>query len=264
MSCYHPNIAVDKVLENLAKMQVGLVDVNRSTRIALEFFFSTKVCTNAELCETPENAKLLIADSEVVTSNDFFKQLNQNNQYAIILYTKSKKLTTTENILWLQKPINPTGLIKAIDSIYNTINSHQSQDKPVEPTTLTTTAKHNSRNSHLLYAVKKDFSEDEHTRYKAHKHVGSNKDIHEQNTENDRLITLTSNKYLYHYLIRAKNIAINNNSDVVIKTKFGKILFNNTNNLIYFDLDKQKLRLIQTTPIFENTSVSLVTLDLVK
>ncbi|VAW49339.1 hypothetical protein MNBD_GAMMA03-1835 [hydrothermal vent metagenome] len=42
------------------------------------------------------------------------------------------------------------------------------------------------------------------------------------------------------------------------------MLFNNTNNLIYFDLDKQKLRLIQTTPIFENTSVSLVTLDLVK
>ncbi len=118
-----------------------------------------------------------------------------------------------------------------------------------------------SQKSHLSAALKGSVELDTLNQYKAHKHVGSNKDINPNNPKELEKVYLTPKKYIFHHLAKAVKLGRSKKADTHLKTLFGSFLFEYKTNLIYHDFSSTKLRFIKYSPLFLEASISLLKIN---
>ena len=253
-----------------SKLTVSLENLDDITRNTLKFFFSSNLCSKAELTRAGENSNLLIVDYERGLDKNLVKNLTENNQYAIVLHMASKEPEDDDRLTWLVKPIQALRLKQNIDTILDHIKA---SDMPktviskvqVEQKSQTNSDKSDMRpkssNAHLYLAVNQETDTDKQNRYKAHKHVGGNKDIDPSNPDELKRIFLTPEKYLYHYLAKAVSLSNSNKSDIIIKTLFGNILFEDHSQKFFYGFDENKIKFMQGSPLFSESTLSLINID---
>ncbi|MCF6263836.1 MAG: hypothetical protein L3J24_09655 [Xanthomonadales bacterium] len=256
-----------------SKLQVGLKDLDNITRASLRYFFNSGLCPNAELCKINKEAELLILDHSPNITKDFLETLENHNKYAIILHAPTEEFIdgTGENRLFgLVKPIQQNDLKKVIDKIFKLV-------KPVEENLTTVTIPKITRGSDSQNlntattsygnsgsALSPDNSNnpasgdlESHHRFKLRKYIGSNEDVDLDDPSNLRQIYITPEKYLYHYLSKAINVAKFSKTDVIITTTAGRVLYELSSQNFYC-FDWSKLKHAQANPTFNDTKLAQV------
>lgn len=135
------------------------------------------------------------------------------------------------------------------------VNEEISQIPPVKK-------KKPSKNAHLGMAVQNETNQEKQNRYKAHKHVGSNKDINPNNPDELEIIFHTPEKYLYYHLANAMKLGKEQNKDIRIETIFGNIYLENKAQIFHYKYDDKKLKYAQKSPLF--LDVKCISVDLSK
>ena len=260
-------------------MKILLNKLDRITTNALQFFIKSEICDFIELSFSLNDSNLIIIDSDIELYETLIEQLKNNNQYVLILHMANKIVKPMERVYWLANPLKVEPLKKLLIQInkemlkegnsakkklsdkkkQQILAKAQTQSQSQSQKNKQTTTKNSNKNSHLYLAVNKKESDQElQNRYKAHKYVGSNKNINPDNPEELRLIYHTSKKYLYYHLVKALNLANKNKSDVNIKTVFGSILYDNANKQFLYGFDENKIKFVKSNPLFETTKLSLI------
>ena len=250
-------------MKTINKLKVFLKDLDGITKNTLQFFFGSNLCTHAELNQQEQHAELLILDYDRGINNDAIQNLMNNKQYAIVLHLGNEDAFCSNNIYWLQKPIQPGQLKKCIVEIYEKFNKKNQfyNNKVSDEATTITNAIRNTKaenHSHLFSAVHEETDHDKQSRYKSHKFVGSNHDINPNNASDLSLIYLTPNKYLFHHLAKSVRIGKLKQSNVEITTSFGRILYNLKEGQFHFDFEQDTLKNKMANPLFTRTVIDLV------
>jgi hypothetical protein len=278
------------------RIKVALNNLDNITTNTLNFFFKSNLCDKAELCNLNSNFELVFVDYERGLDKEFISQLEINHQYAILLHMKNNTPVENKRLLLLEKPIKAKVLKENINSAFKIIrNQKPDTDKSNSDTQIdlltnleskinkvktievkttksevseTNTIKNgkidktNNSNSHLYLAINadKETQNQIQNRYKSHKYVGSNKDIDVNNPNELHRIYHTPKKYLYPHLSKAVKTAQANQSDVKITTLMGNLFYCFKENNLYFKVDSHKLKFMQTSPLFNETSLSIITI----
>ncbi|HHL31941.1 MAG TPA: hypothetical protein ENJ41_05085 [Oceanospirillales bacterium] len=266
---------MSKKIDLTPKLKVDLVNLDSITSNTLKFFFSSNLCSYAKLKQPNQKANLIIVDYERGYDNNFIKKLVQNNQYAVVLHMAAKEPEENPRLFWLIKPMQAIQLKQNILSIQQLliqsnaikpIITGQKNDQQRPAQTAKMSVIKNEKNiakkdsSHLYLAINRESSLEKQNRYKAHKHVGSNKDINPKNPHHLELIYLTPEKYLYHHLSKAID-SEGDQKDAIIETLLGNILYHNDSQKFFYTFETSNLKLIQGSPLFIDSTVTYTNLD---
>jgi hypothetical protein len=267
------NKTMKKNVNPVPKLRVDLGNLDDITSNTLRFFFTSNLCDYAVLSQTTEQANLIIIDYDRGYNKDFSQYLANNKKFAIVLHMASKEAENDDRMFWLVKPIQAILLKQNIQAIRECIIQQDPTKSPkvedtviepaVDPTAKNTGIKNDeprNENTHLHMAIHKESSAEKQNRYRAHKHVGSNKDIDPTNKEELNRIYLTPEKYLYHHLSRAISIA-KDDADAEIKTLLGNIYYQSSSQKFFYTFETNKLKLMQGSPLFYDTTVTATTVD---
>lgn len=285
-----------------SKLQINLKNLDDITQNTLNFFFSSNLCSFAELNLFDNQANLLVIDYDRGIDDRFLKELEKNNQLALVLHLKSDRPINNKRLLWLKKPIQVIFLKEKIKQAYELLNSgfkadtvtdKQTKTKPndefslvnletqieeskqenLTPTSIVPKSpavqsiqanklqlkikkKVTHKNSHLFNAISEEESNKEiQNRYRAHKHVGSNRDVDLSIPDNISKVYFEPKKYLYYHLVKAVKMAQTTKSDIIIKTVFGNIYYHRKKDEFIHDFDETKLRFMRSNTVFKNTKL---------
>ncbi len=265
-------------IQHNSKLKISLNNLDTITQNTLKFFFKSKLCEKAELFINDDNANVLIIDLDRHYNKEIIPNLKKNNQYVIFLHNEMNTPISEENTYNVTKPVQVKYLKQQISFISQRINDTEKDDivSGKENTkSITTTAKHvhskpssqpfglinnksdtqNFKNNHLDMALKKSTESSTLNQYKAHKHVGSNRDINPDNPEELKKIYHNPKKYLYHHLVQAVKLGKNNKTDILIKTLFGNLYFDYNSQNILHSFNKAKMRYFRSSPLFIETKI---------
>ncbi len=105
-----------KPLKNMqsSKLQINLKNLDDITQNTLNFFFSSNLCSFAEINLFDNEANLLIVDFNRGINEAFLKELTQKEQVALVLYFKDDEPFDNSRLMWLKKPIQVMELKKKI------------------------------------------------------------------------------------------------------------------------------------------------------
>lgn len=245
------------------KLQVGLKDLDSITKSSLNYFFNSGLCPNAVLSEFNKDSDLLIIDHGPNATNSFLEGLKTHNQYAIILHAPTEEFvdgTSEKRLFGLAKPIQQNELREIIDKVFKLLR--QAGEASAAKTILKTGQSTPSQNHELSPNIDNneangDGDIDSHQRFTLRKYIGSNNDIDLDDLSKLSQIYITPEKYLYHYLSEATKMAKLSKSDVIITTKHGRVLYENSSQKFYC-FDWAKLKHVQPNPSFNDTKLALV------
>jgi hypothetical protein len=267
------------------KLQISLNNLDDITNNTLKFFFKSNLCDKAELKTKDKEIDVFIIDSDRKFDQQIISNLKANNQFAIFLYNQMNNPILEENTYNVTKPVQVKYLKQQIDFITTRINEvNNTETDSIPPTSHKKQKIHNIgqpefspklfqvsdkqkptlnfQNNHLSNAIKDTTELNTLNQYKAHKHVGSNKDINPDNPEELKKIYHNPKKYLYHHLVKAVKIGDTHNSDVIIKTLFGSLLFDHKSNEILHEFSKAKMRYFKSSPLFLETEIILTSISI--
>lgn len=264
-----------------SKLQIYLSNLDNLTQSTLSFFFNSNLCQKAELKNSDEGVNIYIIDLDRKFDKKIFTDLAKKNQYAIFLHNQNNTPTLKENTYNVSKPVQVKYLKQQIDFIAIRLQESKTKNSSIKSATqknikksikneLTSVSEIQQPNNkpkqiqppiqknHLDMALKKTTESDIINQYRAHKHVGSNKDIDPKNPEELKKIYHTPQKYLYSHIVKAVKLGKQNKSDTLIKTLFGSLLFEYKSQLIYHQFNGTKMRYFKSSPLFFETKVSLI------
>ncbi len=241
-----PNIA-NIVLSNLDTL----------TENTLAYFINSNLCQNAKLALSQNNIHIYILDLDRKYDEYLIQNVELHQQHIIGIHLDSEQNPLSNRMTLVKKPLNVSELTKAIDKV------HQELFKPpVLPTpNKETKTKHSAKIKHkdqthrnLYNAIDEEKNEDDiHLRYKAQRYVGNNEDVDPQ-TDDLQKIYINAENYFFSSLLEALSAGQSNRSTVGIKTSLGTMIYHYKENLISHDIEKNKLKLLQTTPLINQAS----------
>ena len=293
-----------------SKLQINLKNLDDITQNTLNFFFSSNLCSYAEINLFDKEADLLVVDFDRGIDDSFIKELEANNQIALVLHLKSDIPVKDKRLLWLKKPIQVMELKEKIKKAYQ-LHTNGFDDAQINNTKQQTQNKTDDKlnddfclvdlenqieekkqdlnspkqikekqasidfkqppklkpkeiirkrvkhkNAHLFHAISEEESAKEiQNRYRAHKHVGSNRDVDLSQPQNVEKIYFEPQKYLYYHLVKAVKMAQNIGGDVIIKTVFGNIYYHLKKDEFIHDFDETKLRFMRSNTVFRKTKL---------
>ncbi len=265
-------------IQHNSKLKISLNNLDDITQNTLKFFFKSNLCEKAELNINDDNANVLIIDLDRQYNKEIIPNLKKNNQFVIFLHNEMNTPLSEENTYNVTKPVQVKYLKQQLSFIAQRINDiEESNDDPYKDNknSFAATSKHiqskpssqslglinnkshtqNFKNNHLNMALKNSTDSSTLNQYKAHKHVGSNRDINLDNPEELNKIYHNPKKYLYHYLVQAVKLGKDNKSDVLIKTLFGSLFFDYKSQVLFHSFDNAKMRYFKSSPLFIETKI---------
>lgn len=241
-------------------INVALFNLDETTQKTFQFFLNSSLCVNASLA-TDERIDLFILDIDREYNKQFLLELKGSKQYAIILHMDESTVPLNEHVLLLKKPINAPVLVELISEIHSKIYSHIERISEIEKKrSFKSKIIPDTQHSQLFHAVSnKDLysSEEIHLRFKAHKFVGSNKDISLDDRNNER-IYFSKEKYLFYYLQKARKLGLSKKSNIIIIMSSRRILYDYISNNFIYDLDENQLKYLQTSMIISDCKLQFV------
>ncbi len=265
-------------IQHNSKLKISLNNLDDITQNTLKFFFKSNLCEKAELNIKDDNANVLIIDLDRQYNKEIIPNLKKNNQFVIFLHNEMNTPLSEENTYNVTKPVQIKYLKQQISFIAQRINdakksnddsgdatknnfaapANDGQSKPSSQSLgLINNKSHtqNFENNHLNMALKNSTDSSTLNQYKAHKHVGSNRDINPDNPEELNKIYHNPKKYLYHHLVQAVKLGKDNKSNVLIKTLFGNLFFDYKSQVLFHSFDNAKMRYFKSSPLFIETKV---------
>lgn len=238
---------------------IVLSNLDSLTQNTLAYFINSNLCQNARLALSKKNIHIYILDLDRKYDDTIFKKAILLKQYIIGIYINEKELPKSDQIILVKKPLNVAELKDAIDSAHKEIFKQTQVTPPISNSIATPESKikHKDQTHRNLYNAIDDenIEDDIHLRYKAQRYVGNNKDINPK-TDDLKKIYIQPEIYFYTHLIKAIKMAKSNNSNTIIKTSLGNIIFHYQENTLNHNIDKNKLKLLQTTPLIHPVSIS--------
>ena len=241
-----PNIA-NIVLSNLDTL----------TENTLAYFINSNLCQNAKLALSQNNIHIYVLDLDRKYDENLIQNVELHQQHIIGIHLDSEQKPLSNRMTLVKKPLNVTELTKAIDKIHQELFEPQDLPTPkIETKTKhLTKIKHKDQTHRNLYnAIDEEKNEDDiHLRYKAQRYVGNHKDVDPQKDDLQKLYIKAEN-YFFSYLLEALSAGQSNKSAIGIKTSLGTMHYHYKENLISHDIEKNKLKLLQTTPLINQAS----------
>lgn len=242
-------------------IKVELVNLDEITKKSLGYFLNSNLCTHAIMTDNSMNTNLYIIDICQGYDINFIRFLNARLQYIIILHMgETKGIEEKKNVLFLQKPINTKKLNLLLRIAQNNIKNcnpidqlETDQNKQKKKTIKSKEVTHTS----LFRAVARGVEKDIHQNFDAQKFVGFNKDISLNDLPANQIF-LTKNIYLFHFLIKAQNLAKTNQANILISISHNTIVYDIKNKLFLFSYDSQKLRYLQSIQIIDTVDFSCI------
>lgn len=248
----------------MKKLQVNLGKLDSITRKSLIFFFNSDLCSFAELNHSSIDAEVIIFDYATGYDDSFLEKLAKNNQIGIVLHQSSGISNNNNRIIWQEKPLQVSFLKANLDKAFKLVNKVKTDILDTKKTKTNSVSEPTQKspniatNKHLSLAISKENTNDIQNRYRAHKHVGSNKDIDPNSSICIDHIYLTPDKYLFHYLSESIKSAQTNKSDIRIKTFLGNIDYDYKSKIFYYGFKNNKLKYMQSNPLFDDTKLSFI------
>ena len=252
------------------KINIELSHLDNTTKKTLSYFFNSNLCKFGKLTPDQNITELYVVDYFGIINTDFLNKLKNNNRYAIVLHQNGDLIEEGENLLLLQKPLDPIKLNKLIETIYQKIHTLDSsidnKNVKVADKNIKIQIVNDSEHNHLFNAVQnkknsksvtQSDKEEIHLRFKAQKFVGSNKDVDSNDIQNTKLY-LTEKKYIYYYLKKAIEMAHSNKSDIKLSTFSDDIYYDRKNDKFIHNLKPTKLKFIQTAPLSAKTKLLFI------
>jgi hypothetical protein len=237
-----------------------LSNLDLLTENTLAYFINSNLCQNAKLALSSKNIHIYIVDLDRAYDSEIIKKAELLKQYIIGIYINKKIDNKNDRLILVKKPLNVSELKNAIDKAHNKI--FKIIQKPPTDTTLgtknKTKFKHKDQTHRNLYNAIDDenIEDDIHLRYKAQRYVGNNKDVNPKHDDLDK-IYFKADTYLYFHLINAMIKAKAKKSNAMIKSSLGNINYNYQDNSLSHNIDKNKLKLLQTTPLISSVRIEI-------
>lgn len=110
-------------------LKVALKYLDNTTEKVLKFFFKSTDLANIELRNNPDEADFLVVDFDLKIDEEFWEQIEQSNQYAVVLCSSENVKISSKRAVQLLKPVKIDSLSQSLHTICGLIDS-----KPVENT----------------------------------------------------------------------------------------------------------------------------------
>ncbi len=232
------------------------------TENTLAYFINSNLCENAKLALSDKNIHIYILDLDRKYDNEIINRATLLKQYVIGIYINEESLIKNERLLVVKKPLNVSELKEAIDDAHKKI--FQTESKTLLPNTVPNKKtshiklKHKDQTHRNLYnAIDDEHIEDDiHLRYKAQRYVGNNADVTPEQ-EDLHKIYFKAETYFYYHLIKAMTKAKQKKSNALIKSSLGIIKYNYKDNSLSHNIEENKLKLLQTTPLISSVSIEI-------
>lgn len=249
-----------KPIKKSNKANIVLSNLDELTENTLAYFINSNLCQNAKLALSNKNIHIYIIDLDREYDSEIINKAELLQHYIIGIYINEEKLIKHKHLIQVKKPLNVSELKEAIDKAHQNIFKTNTNIVPKSPLKNTSQAilKHKDQVHRTLYnAIDDEHIEDDiHLRYKAQRYVGNNKDINPEKDDLDR-IYVKAETYFYYHLIKAITKAKDKKSNALIKSSLGIINYNYENNYLNHNIEENKLKLLQTTPLINTVSIEV-------
>ncbi len=237
---------------------IVLSNLDTLTEQTLAYYINSNLCKNAKLALSQNNIHLYILDLDRKFDENLIQNVELHQQYIIGIHLDSEKTPLSKRMTLVKKPLNVSELTKAIDKVHQKLFKPPALPTPNKDTKPKQSAKikHKDQSHRNLYnAIDEENKEDDiHLRYKAQRYVGNTKDV---NPEKDDLqkIYINAENYFFSSLIKALSLGQEKRTNIGIKTGLGTLIFHYPENVISHNIEKNKLKLLKTTPLINQASL---------
>ncbi len=237
---------------------IVLSNLDTLTENTLAYFINSNLCQNAKLALSQNNIHIYILDLDRKYDEYLIQNVELHQQHIIGIHLDSEQKPLSNRMTLVKKPLNVSELTKAIDKVHQELFKPQVLPTPNKETKTKHSAKikHKDQAHRNLYnAIDEEKVEDDiHLRYKAQRYVGNNKDVNPQKDDLQK-IYINAENYFFSSLIKALSLGQKKMTNIGIKTGLGTLIFHYKENLISHNIEKNKLKLLKTTPLINQASL---------
>lgn len=116
-------------------LRAALKYLDNTTEKVLKFFFKSTALDDIQLSKDPDEADFLVVDFDRKIDDDFWQQIEQNRQYAVVLCSDETVEIDSERTIKLLKPMKIDNFSQALLTISDLISKEAENPKQTQATT---------------------------------------------------------------------------------------------------------------------------------